>query len=225
MLTDEGDETRRIRDNVILMQVPVINPDGLDMVVDWYRKNLGTPYELAPLPMLYQKYAGHDNNRDWFMMNLQETRNVASCCSRNGSRRSCTTSTRRRHSRADLRSALRRAAEPEYSRARDGGHQPDRRRPSRSASRGRTSPACFPITASMRWWNGGLRSAAGLSQHARNPDRNGGARVRDTACLRAVRRSRSASATASRRKEPTIFYRAAVDGRTLGPARRRSITC
>ena len=41
------------------------------------RKNLGTPYELAPLPMLYQKYAGHDNNRDWFMMNLQETRNVA----------------------------------------------------------------------------------------------------------------------------------------------------
>jgi hypothetical protein len=59
------------------MQVPVINPDGLDMVVDWYRQNLGTPYELAPLPMLYQKYAGHDNNRDWFMMNLQETRNVS----------------------------------------------------------------------------------------------------------------------------------------------------
>ena len=50
MLTDESEETRRIRDNVILMQVPVINPDGLDMVVDWYRKNVGTPYELAPLP-------------------------------------------------------------------------------------------------------------------------------------------------------------------------------
>jgi hypothetical protein len=77
MLTDESEETRRIRENVILMQVPVINPDGLDMVVDWYRKNLGTSYELAPLPMLYQKYAGHDNNRDWFMMNLQETRNVS----------------------------------------------------------------------------------------------------------------------------------------------------
>jgi hypothetical protein len=77
MLTDESEETRRIRDNVILLQVPVINPDGLDMVVNWYRKNVGTPYELAPLPMLYQKYAGHDNNRDWFMMNLQETRNVS----------------------------------------------------------------------------------------------------------------------------------------------------
>jgi hypothetical protein len=77
MVTDESEEVRRIRENVILLQVPVINPDGHEMVVDWYRKNLGTPYELAPLPRLYQKYAGHDNNRDWFMMNLQETRNVS----------------------------------------------------------------------------------------------------------------------------------------------------
>lgn len=77
MITGEGDETRRIRENVILLQVPVINPDGLDMVAHWYRQNVGTPYELAPLPWLYQKYAGHDNNRDWFMMNLTETRHVA----------------------------------------------------------------------------------------------------------------------------------------------------
>ncbi|HEU0138173.1 MAG TPA: M14 metallopeptidase family protein [Bryobacteraceae bacterium] len=76
MLTNEDAETRRIRENVILMQVPVINPDGLDMVVKWYRNNVGTPHELAPLPWLYQKYSGHDNNRDWFMLNLQETRNV-----------------------------------------------------------------------------------------------------------------------------------------------------
>lgn len=76
MLTDESEETRRIRQNVILMQVPCINPDGLDSVVEWYRSNLGTPYELAPLPRVYQKYAGHDNNRDWYMLNLQETRYV-----------------------------------------------------------------------------------------------------------------------------------------------------
>jgi hypothetical protein len=76
MLTDESEETRRIRDNVILMQIPVINPDGLDWIVNWYRPNVGTPYELAPLPWPYQKYAGHDNNRDWFMLNLPETRNV-----------------------------------------------------------------------------------------------------------------------------------------------------
>ena len=57
--------------------MPVINPDGLDMTANWYRQNVGTPYELAPLPGLYQKYSGHDNNRDWFMMNLRETRNVS----------------------------------------------------------------------------------------------------------------------------------------------------
>ncbi len=76
LITGESEETRRIRANVILMQIPCINPDGLDMIVEWYRKNVGTPYELAPMPWLYQKYAGHDNNRDWFMLNLPETRNV-----------------------------------------------------------------------------------------------------------------------------------------------------
>ncbi len=76
MITAESDEVRRIRQNVILIQIPVINPDGLDMVAHWYRKNVGTPHELAALPWLYQKYAGHDNNRDWFMLNLPETRQV-----------------------------------------------------------------------------------------------------------------------------------------------------
>ncbi|HYO82335.1 MAG TPA: M14 metallopeptidase family protein, partial [Bryobacteraceae bacterium] len=77
VVTGEDEETRRIRRETVLLQIPVINPDGLDMIVDWYRGNVGTPYELAPLPRLYQKYAGHDNNRDWFMMNLAETRNVS----------------------------------------------------------------------------------------------------------------------------------------------------
>ena len=77
IISGESEEIRRIRDNVILMQVPVINPDGLQMTAEWYRRNLGSPHELAPLPQLYQKYAGHDNNRDWFMMNLEETRAVS----------------------------------------------------------------------------------------------------------------------------------------------------
>ena len=76
MVTGENDEIRRIRDNVILMQVPVINPDGLEMVADWYRHNLRTPVRARSPARLYQKYAGHDNNRDWFMMNLPETRHV-----------------------------------------------------------------------------------------------------------------------------------------------------
>ncbi len=77
LLTDESEESRRIRENVIVMQIPVINPDGLDMIAHWYRKNVGGPHETATLPELYQKYAGHDNNRDWFMLNLEETRNVS----------------------------------------------------------------------------------------------------------------------------------------------------
>ncbi len=76
MLTDETPAFEAIRRNVILMQIPAINPDGLDWIVHWYRENVGTPYESAPLPWLYQKYAGHDNNRDWFMLNLVETRNA-----------------------------------------------------------------------------------------------------------------------------------------------------
>ncbi len=77
MLSSDDARTRRVLDNVVLIQIPVINPDGLEMVVSWYRRNVGTPYELAPLPFLYQKYAGHDNNRDWFMLNLTETRHVS----------------------------------------------------------------------------------------------------------------------------------------------------
>ncbi len=73
---DDTDEMRRIRDQVILVLVPVMNPDGLDIVTKWYRANVGTPFETSPLPVLYQKYAGHDNNRDWYMQNLVETRNI-----------------------------------------------------------------------------------------------------------------------------------------------------
>ncbi|MEG8990870.1 M14 metallopeptidase family protein [Ignavibacteria bacterium 4148-Me] len=62
--------------NVIFILMPSINPDGTSMVVDWYYKNLNTEFDGAPMPWLYHVYAGHDNNRDWFMFNLSETRNV-----------------------------------------------------------------------------------------------------------------------------------------------------
>jgi hypothetical protein len=76
MVTGEDAELRRIRDEVVILHMPVMNPDGLEIVVDWYRRNLGTPYETVGLPVLYQKYAGHDNNRDWFMILQPETRAV-----------------------------------------------------------------------------------------------------------------------------------------------------
>ena len=74
--TEESSEMKKIRENVILLLMPVINPDGMRLVVDWYRKNLGTPYETTGPPVLYQKYVGHDNNRDWFMNNMLETQAV-----------------------------------------------------------------------------------------------------------------------------------------------------
>lgn len=77
LLSENSAEVRRILDNVILLLVPVTNPDGLQMITEWYGRNVGTEYELAPFPGLYQKYVGHDNNRDWYMLNLAETRNVS----------------------------------------------------------------------------------------------------------------------------------------------------
>ena len=61
-----------ILDNVVLLLWPTLNPDGQDMVVHWYRQNLGSKYEVSPLPYLYQDYVGHDNNRDGYMLNMKE---------------------------------------------------------------------------------------------------------------------------------------------------------
>lgn len=66
--------TKAILDDVILMLWPTINPDGQQMVAEWYMKNVGTPYELSGLPQLYQEYVGHDNNRDAYMLNMIESR-------------------------------------------------------------------------------------------------------------------------------------------------------
>lgn len=75
--TEESDEMRRIRNDVILVLCPVINPDGLDIVAHWYAKNYNTPYETAPTIELWNRYVGHDNNRDWYTFNQAESRNVA----------------------------------------------------------------------------------------------------------------------------------------------------
>ncbi len=67
-------EIKAILDSVVLMLWPTINPDGQQIVAEWYMKNVGTPYELSPVPRLYQEYVGHDNNRDAYMLNMIESR-------------------------------------------------------------------------------------------------------------------------------------------------------
>jgi hypothetical protein len=59
---------------VVLMLWPTINPDGQQMVAEWYMKNVGTLYEQSAPPLLYQEYVGHDNNRDAYMLNMIESR-------------------------------------------------------------------------------------------------------------------------------------------------------
>jgi hypothetical protein len=70
----EDAETKQRLDNVVLLLVPSLNPDGQILETEWYRKNLDTKHEGSRMPWLYHHYVGHDNNRDWFMLTQKETR-------------------------------------------------------------------------------------------------------------------------------------------------------
>ncbi len=77
LATDEGEEARRIRESAIVLVMPNMNPDGLNIVQNWYLQNVGTEFETSPVPELYHHYIGHDNNRDWYMFTQAETKAVA----------------------------------------------------------------------------------------------------------------------------------------------------
>jgi hypothetical protein len=77
LISRNDEETMRIlRDNVIL--AVHANPDGMELVSSWYMRN-SNPQERSSgaLPRLYQKYIGHDNNRDFYILNQPESVNIA----------------------------------------------------------------------------------------------------------------------------------------------------
>ncbi|MFT7668756.1 MAG: hypothetical protein ACI8X5_001455 [Planctomycetota bacterium] len=74
LATSEEASWQAARENCVVLIIPSMNPDGLDHVTNWYRETVGTPFESTGLLKLYQYYAGHDNNRDWFMLTQAETR-------------------------------------------------------------------------------------------------------------------------------------------------------
>jgi hypothetical protein len=74
LATSEAEEIRFIRENVITLLMPVLNPDAIANDAAWYREVRGTPFETTRPPRMGQPWAGTDNNRDWFMNNQPETR-------------------------------------------------------------------------------------------------------------------------------------------------------
>ncbi|HEV7500844.1 MAG TPA: M14 family zinc carboxypeptidase, partial [Vicinamibacteria bacterium] len=74
LATGDSAEIHEILDNTVVVLLPSHNPDGTQRIAEWYRQSLGTPWEGHEAPFLYQRYTGHDNNRDWYMFTQRESR-------------------------------------------------------------------------------------------------------------------------------------------------------
>ncbi|MDA1093111.1 MAG: M14 family zinc carboxypeptidase [Acidobacteria bacterium] len=73
LATDASPEIAEMLDNVVLLMVPSQNPDGQLLVIDHWYDTRDTDFTRT-YPDLYHHYAGHDDNRDWFMFTQIETR-------------------------------------------------------------------------------------------------------------------------------------------------------
>ncbi|PTS95364.1 peptidase [Pedobacter sp. HMWF019] len=76
LLSQNDPETLRILDDVVIL-VSQVNPDGQELVANWYMQEKDPAKRNMNVPRLYQKYIGHDNNRDFYMMNMKETTNIS----------------------------------------------------------------------------------------------------------------------------------------------------
>jgi len=77
LATTDDPEKLRWMEDVVYMMVPCHNPDGMDMVVNNFKKYKGTKYEGSSLPGVYHKYVGHDNNRDFVILSQEDTKAIA----------------------------------------------------------------------------------------------------------------------------------------------------
>ncbi len=77
LITTDDPLIKSYLDDVVYMIVPNHNPDGMDFVVENYKKYKGTQYEGASLPRVYHKYVGHDNNRDFVSLTQEDTRAIS----------------------------------------------------------------------------------------------------------------------------------------------------
>jgi len=77
LATTDDPEVLGWLENVVVMVVATLNPDGMDMVVEHYREGLGTAYEGGSMPGLYHHYVGHDNNRDFVALTQAESQAVS----------------------------------------------------------------------------------------------------------------------------------------------------
>jgi hypothetical protein len=75
LLSRNDDETKRILNDCIILAVHV-NPDGMQLVSSWYMKDADSTKRNMDVPRLWQKYTGHDNNRDFYMSNQAESKNI-----------------------------------------------------------------------------------------------------------------------------------------------------
>lgn len=77
LITNKNKEISAKLDDVVYMMIPCHNPDGMDMVVNHYKKYKGTKYERTSNPGVYHKYVGHNINRDFVVLSQSENKAVA----------------------------------------------------------------------------------------------------------------------------------------------------
>lgn len=76
LATRNDQETKNILDNVVILMVHA-NPDGHELVANWYMQEKDPKKRNMSIQRLYQKYIGHDNNRDFYMNNMKESKNMS----------------------------------------------------------------------------------------------------------------------------------------------------